>query len=274
MARRRVQTLSLVFAGLCVVGALFFWSRIHERDRLLDGLTAEALASVAPADTHAVVRALSEAIYIRTGRGLPPDSIRSVYDRWEATSFFNVGTGVALKYGMYGFIGHSTYGPCGTMSRVLLAALWRRGIPARKLQLLPGPDGTGGEHTMVEYRTGNRWNVISPSDSSFVWRNRAGQVATVEEIRRDPQVFAQIYAFRPRWEYRFDSPSNIRWKKLPGPVRSVVRAALGQERYASAKTPALYDKPRHLFLLMSLAGMIFFVGLFYLTHPPGHRGPH
>jgi hypothetical protein len=273
MARRRLQTFSLALAGLCVVGTLFFWSRVHERDRLLDGLTTEALASVAPADTHAVVRALSEAIYLRTGRGLPPDSIRSVYDRWEATSFFNVGTGVALKYGMYGVIGHGTYGPCGTMSRVLLAALWRRGIPARKLQLLPGPDGTGGEHTMVEYRTGNRWNVISPSDSSFVWRNRAGQVATVEEIRRDPQVFAQIYAVRPRWEYRFDAPSNIRWEKLPRPVRSALRAVLGPERYAKAKTPALYDKPRHLFLLVSLGGVIFFAGLFYLIHPHGHRGP-
>ena len=38
MARRRLQTLSLVFAGLCVVGTFFFWSGLLAAASMLNTL--------------------------------------------------------------------------------------------------------------------------------------------------------------------------------------------------------------------------------------------
>src|SRR5262249_9505561 len=154
------------------------------------------LVGVARADTDAVVHALALAVFQQTNRGLPLSRL-PLYDRLEAISFFNVGTGSSLKQGYYGVVGHGVFGPCGTSSRVILNPLWAPGMPARKLQLLPVPGSGNINHTMVEYRVGARWQVISPSDSAFVWRNHAGQVATVEEIRGDPAVFDQIHAHRP-----------------------------------------------------------------------------
>jgi len=91
----------------------------------------------------AAVLALSAAIHDRTKTSLPADRLPWL-ERIEATPYFNVGTGLALEHGFYGVEGHDVLGPCGTMTRVLLKACWRIGVPARKLQLLPGPTMPAG----------------------------------------------------------------------------------------------------------------------------------
>jgi hypothetical protein len=142
------------------------------------------------------------------------------------------------------------------MSRVLLNALWQLGIPARKLQLLAAPGSGQVQHTMVEYRLGDRWQVISPSDSSFEWRNHAGQVATVDEIRSDPAIFEQVHARHPWWPASFDHTAHIRWEKLPRPVRAMIRIVLGPRRYEQAETPHWYDTPRRFLLDVSLVALV------------------
>jgi hypothetical protein len=148
----------------------------------------------------------------------------------------------------------------------MLNACWRLGIPARKLQLIPNPGERVDIHTVMEWRSGNRWPVVSPSDT-FVWRAHDGRIATVDEIRGDSLVFAQIFESKPYFAIRFDHPRHVRWEKFPAPVRSVVRALLGEAGYENAETPRLYDEPRRLFVLLSLGACAAFAVVAALTRP-------
>jgi hypothetical protein len=268
--RRLIHRTSLVLALCGALFSAFMLAKVEERNRLLGGLIRTATRGVERTDTDAVVLSLSREIHARSNATIRPEDL-PLFERWEATSFFNVGTGVALKYGGYGVAGEQDIGPCGTMTRVLLNACWTLGIPARKLQLEPDDQGRWGGHTMVEFRSRDRWQVISPSDSSFVWRTRDGRIATVDEIRADSTVFAQVFARYPNYPYRFVRPFNIRWAKLPGPVRGAFRAVLGEERYRTAETPRLYDQPRVLFLTTGLGTTVLFAASAWLTRPRRRR---
>jgi hypothetical protein len=255
MIRSLLWTFALLAAALSALSTAFFWHQVRESRVLMDELLASSLHGVPPEDTDAVVLALSRSIYARTNRRLlvnqlPPD------ERWEATSFFNITAGTSLENGIYGVTDRGVFGPCGTMSRVLLNALWRLGIPARKLQLLASPGSGLIQHTMVEYRSGDRWQVISPSDSSFEWHNHAGQVATVDEIRADPAIFEQVHAWRGWWPANFDHTAHIRWEKLPSPVRGGIRILLGPKRYEQAETPRWYDQSRRFLLNLSVVALL------------------
>lgn len=257
MLRAAIRNAALVLAVLCAANAAFFLVRTMESRRLVRAFVAETLAGVPRDDRDAVVHALALGVYHRTNRALPLRKL-PIYDRFEAEWFFNVPTGSSLRHGYYGVLDSGPFGPCGTMSRVLLHALWQLDIPARKLQLLVEPGSGLIQHTMVEYRVGDRWQVISPSDSGFRWRNRAGQVATVAEIRADSTIFRQVYAWRPWWPTNFEHTANIRWEKLPAPVRGAFRAVLGEEGYRNAETPRLYEQPRRLFFALSAGAMLLF----------------
>jgi hypothetical protein len=139
------------------------------------------------------------------------------------------------------------------MTRVALEALHRLRVPARKLQLLADEARSVEGHTMLEFRSGDRWLVLSPSDGAFTWRTHGGRIATLEEIQADPTIFAQIFARFPNYPYRFDHPSHIRWAKLPPLLRGAFRLVLGQKGYDEAFTPLLYDQPRRLFLVVALS---------------------
>ncbi len=88
----------------------------------------------------------------------------------------------------------------------------------------------------MEFLANGRWLVISPSDSSIVWRRPNGQIATAQEIHDDPAIFRQIYERDSCYPYLFDRWSNIRWEKLPPLVRAVFRFVLGEKRY-DTETP-------------------------------------
>lgn len=251
MLRAMVRNAALVFAVLGAIATVFFLAKTLESRRLVREFVAESLAGVPRDDRDAVVHALALGVYQRTNRALRLAQL-PFYDRFEAEWFFNVPAGSSLRHGYYGVEDSGPFGPCGTMSRVLLHALWHLDIPARKLQLLAEPGSGLIQHTMVEYRSGDRWQVISPSDSAFAWRNRTGRVATVAEIRADSTIFRQVFAWRPWWPASFEHTANVRWEKLPVPLRRMFRAALGEGGYRNAETPRLYDQPRRLFCLLSL----------------------
>lgn len=249
---RLLHRATLLFAAAAALASGWFLIQNRERDALLDVLIAQATQGVPRADVDSTVLSLSRAIYAATNRAMPIGDL-PLLERLEVTSGLNVGTSVALKYGIYGLVGEEGIGPCGTMTRILLNACWRLGIPARKLLLLEVPNRQIGHHTMVEFQSHGRWQVLSPSDNSFVWRSAEGRIATRDEIRADSAVFAQVFERYPRYPYRFDRTSNIRWEKLPLPVRRAFRAVLGERGYRLAETPRLYDQPRKLFLWTSLA---------------------
>jgi len=263
LVRRWALRLGAGLALLSALGTVWSYLRLQERNRSLDTFIANVMRDVDPNDTDAVVLTLSRAIYASTNRRANPGEM-TLLDRLESRTFFNIGSAASLKYGVFAFLGDG--GPCGTMSRLLLASLWRLGLPARKLHLFEHPTEPGSGHTMVEFFSAGRWQVISPSDSSFVWRNRSGRIATVEEIRTDPVIFRQVLAIRPQYPYTFDYPWHIRWSKLPQPIRALARAVLGEERYRNAQTPKLYDQPRLFFFLASLGILTLFMTLVWLLH--------
>lgn len=253
MHKLRSITFVLCAVGLTVslIGAFFFTTRVRERERYVDRLIESALPDRSAEPTEKTAVRLSRAIHRQTRNPLSPDTL-DAYSKWESTSPFNVTAAVSLRYGGFGVEGHSTYGACGTMSRTLLNALWKLDIPARKLQLLDNEYGRGGGHTMVEFRSGDRWLVISPSDNSFVWLTDEGRIATAKEIHDNPEIFSQIYDKDGNYPYLFDNYMNIRWEKLPAPVSRLFRLLMGHKRYINTVTPKLYDKPRTFFVIVSV----------------------
>jgi hypothetical protein len=261
---------------LAALASAFFYAKVREREVVLDFFLQDATRGIASTDTTDLVLAVSRQIYRRTNRDITPSKL-SFYERLESTSFFNVTSTVSLLRGTYGVVGHTQLGPCGTMTRAMLGSLRKLHIPSRKLQLLEHEDGTGSSHTMLEFFQGGRWRVISPSDSSFVWRAPDGQIATLEEIQSDSLVFGQIFRIYPRYPYRFDNTAHIRWTKLPAPMRRILHWILGEQRYRNAPTPDLYDEPRRLLWytsmsLFALFGLLTLIVRNLLRRPrPEHR---
>ena len=150
------------------------------------------------------------------------------------------------------------------MSRILLNALWRLDIPARKLQL---PNEASGGHTMIEFYHNGKWRVLSPADNTFVWRTDNGEIASAIEIQDNPAIFSQVYSIKPHYPYRFDNYKHIRWNKLPNWLTSIIRRVIGENRFTSIETPRLYDLPRTLFLYCSILSSILLSIAAYVSRP-------
>ncbi|HTO92166.1 MAG TPA: hypothetical protein VMJ70_13640 [Candidatus Sulfotelmatobacter sp.] len=261
----------VVLASAFAVASLFFYGKVREGDRIIGQFVDQATRGVPAADTDAVAMALSREVFRRTGNAINAASL-PIYERLEATSFFNVTSSVSLSHGIYGTFGSPSFGPCGTMSRVMLRALEQANIQSRKLQLLDDMNGKGGGHTMLEYRSNGRWVVLSPSDSSMVWQTHDGRLATLADIQGDSTIFAQIFERYPNYPFRFTNVSHIRWNKLPPAWRSAFRWLLGEQGYRDALTPYLYDRPRLLFFYLSLGAFAFCAALALVTRRAVRRG--
>ena len=245
----------LVFAGATAfffATVFFAWLHWEERRALTTFLSELHTKSGLSKDE--IVASISKAIYQATNNTLPAKRL-TLYERWEADSPANVTTAVSLNHGIYSTDEHRYNGPCGTMSRVLLNALWYKGIKARKMHLCM-PDGTG--HTMVEYFDEGKWKVIAPSDNAFVWKNDNGSVASLKEIQNSKSVFRQIYAIQPDYPYDFQTPNHFNWDRLHAFVERKAHRWWGQEWCDEFETPWLMDQPR---LLMSILSAIAFAFL-------------
>jgi hypothetical protein len=252
--RRVLLRLLITLAVLSAAASAFFYGRVREEDVRVDGFARASTRGLSFADTEAVALAISREVFLRTNRRIEAREL-PLYERLESASFFNVTSSVSLEHGAYGLEGQEHYGPCGTMTRVTLCALDRLGIPARKLHLHDEPSAQDAWHTLLEFRSGGRWLVLSPSDSAFVWRTHEGRIATLDEIRADSTIFGEVFERFPGYPYRLDNATHIRWEKLPRAVRAIFRLVLGREGYENAFTPKLYDQPRRLFLMASLAAL-------------------
>ncbi len=225
----------------------------HERAEYMKAFLHGAFYNSAARTLDDTVLTLARSIYSITNNKFGVE-VKSMdwYDDLESRYFFNMSSTVALKYGTYGVRGHYVFGPCGTMSRLLMNSLWQLDIPARKLQLLNNEQGKGGGHTLVEYKDGEKWKVIAVSDNAFVWRNSVGEIASVDEIQHQAGVFNQIYAQHPTYPYLFDNPKHLNWTKVPKWIQNVLKNTIGTERMSAIETPQIYDRPRLLLLYLSL----------------------
>jgi hypothetical protein len=238
--------ISAIFAVLCFIISIFFFLKHFQTLVLIDELEKEALQFKMNLSDETKAILISRAIYGQTNNFIDREKL-DWYSEWEATSFFNMTTSVGLEYNCFGIKGEPGDGPCGTMTKIFLVAMWDQNIRARKLQL--SPINNRGGHTMAEFYYNNKWRVISPSDSSFVWRNKNGEIATVDEIREDTSIFNQIYKQDPKWPYGFNKTSNINWEKLPSFIVPIIRFIIGEEGFENSETPAIYEQPRKLFFI-------------------------
>ena len=245
---RLAFTASILFL---LAGIFFAWKQVQEH-RILSSFLNE-LEIEDGLSTDEFVVAMSDEIYDETNDTCPLNEL-SLYDRFEAESPANITTAVSLQYEIYVTDGHAKNGPCGTMSRTLLNALWRNDIRARKLHLQM-PDGSG--HTMVEYADGDKWKVIAPSDLSFVWKNAADEIASVKEIQQSDEVFSQIYAVRPDYAYSFKHANHFNWDRLPGFIHDQALSRWGQQWCDDFETPWLMDQPRLLLCMLSMIAFAF-----------------
>ncbi len=243
---------------LCLFGCAFFAGRLQERDRLLDGLIAQSLPKVEAimaelplnTRTEATVLALTRAIYHRMNTPLDGKPLGR-YERLGAMSPLNTSAGTALKHGGFGLKAHSRFGPCTTMSRTLILALKRLGIPARALYLEPDARGLGGGHQIVEFLDGGTWKLIAPSDNAFTWRQLDGSVATVAQIVQSSELFAQIYEKYPHYPYLFAVPTRF---SLPDAPILLVRtlAAFMPKHDGVPVAPLLFHSPRGILFRLCL----------------------
>ena len=237
---------SFFLAILFILLSIFFYVQDNEEDSMVKSFIELSYANQNLTSRADSVIIISNAIYNKTKNWIKKDRL-DWYSQWEATGFFNMSTAVSLEYGCYGVEGRLGDGPCGTMSKTLLNALWKVDIPARKLQLF----GKGGGHTMVEFYDMNEWKVISPSDSSFIWHRSDGSLATLSDIKSDTSIFNQVYHnWKNNWRYSFDETTNIRWDKIPSFLASVIKFFIGEKSYNTAETPKLYEQPRKFLFIV------------------------
>lgn len=247
-----IRKINLFFLLISLLLSIFFYLKMEEENRLVRFFTLNSLSAHNLKTLEDTVLAVSNSIYNYTNGWVDRDSM-DWYSRWEALGFFKMSAGVGLKYKCFGVKGHPGDGPCGTMTKIFLRSMWELGIPARKLQLMEVIPGKGG-HTMAEFFYNGKWRVISPSDSSFVWRNPDGSIASVNDIQSDTAIFNQVYhKWRKDWPYGFKETWNINWDKIPGFLRSGIRFLIGEEAYRNAETPELYEQPRKLLFIVFLS---------------------
>jgi len=246
---------SFFLSVLSILLSIFFYVKDDEENTLVSSLIESSYANQNLTNRADSVIVLSNAIYNKTKNWIKKSQL-DWYSQWEATGFFNMSTAVSLDYGCYGVEGRLGDGPCGTMSKTLLNSLWELDIPARKLQLF----GKGGGHTMVEFYDMNEWKVISPSDSSFVWKRSDGSLATLSDIKSDTAIFNQVYYnWKSNWRYNFTETTNIRWDKFPSFITSVIKFFIGEKSYNTAETPRLYEQPRKLLFIVFSIIAVFFI---------------
>jgi hypothetical protein len=238
--------LSAFFAVICFIISIFFFLKHFQTLVLIEALEKDALKFNTNLSDEEKALLISGEIYKQTNNFIDREKL-DWYSEWEATSFFNMNTSVGLEYNCFGIKGEPGDGPCGTMTKIFLVAMWDQDIPTRKLQL--SPINSRGGHTMAEFYYKGKWRVISPSDSSFVWRNKDGEIATVDEIREDTSVFNQIFKQDPNWPYGFKETSNINWEKLPSFAVPIIKFIIGEEGFENSETPAIYEQPRKLLFI-------------------------
>ncbi|MEP0765991.1 MAG: hypothetical protein HRF45_05545 [Fimbriimonadia bacterium] len=143
----------------------------------------------------------------------------------------------------YAFPGTERFGECGSMSELIGAIARIRGMPVRMVLL--DDAAAGGEHKMVSVWHDGGYRLLDPAFDHY-WVNEEGRIATIEEVRDNPEIFAQVFQKHEHYPYRLDKPQYFRWSRL-GPMegfaRSVVGLFVGAKGVEEMDTPAFIDRP-------------------------------
>ena len=176
-----------------------------------------------------------------------------------------------LKEG-FAFPNARRFGPCGQLSRTIRAVAWLHHIRSHKVVL----ETDGREHVMVTVRVDGADRLFDPT-FDFYWTGRDGHVASIDEVRQDPAVFAQIYRKYPTYPYRLEGVSYFRWSRLGAPgiwVHDAIAAVKGRAWADRIDTPQLYERPWLGYALVCGFAAAFFLALALVGLRPVFRSTH
>jgi len=240
--------LSLILAGVCF--------SFHARNnRYL--LNATAFIFDGPGDEETKAKELAHFVATSGGQAVDPDSA-SFTARLEHSLPLELSPVTVLKEG-FAFPDAHRFGPCGQLSRTIRAVGWLRHIRSHKVLMGTGPN----EHAMVALYVDGAYRLFDPT-YDFYWTNRSGHVASIEEVRSDPEIFAQIYRKVPDYKYSLSDATYFHWSRLGPPglwARSALTAIVGRDWVENLDTPKLYDRPWWGYTWLSLTGAVVFVTL-------------
>lgn len=225
-----------VGVGLLVLAGLCFSVHNRNSDYLMQ---ATAFIFDGPGDEEGKAIALAHFVAIAGAQPVDPDSA-SFMAQLEHRLPLETSPVTVLQEG-FAFPDAFRYGPCGQLSRTIRAVAWLRHIPSHKVLLGSG----GNEHAMVSLYANGAFRLFDPT-YDFHWTNRSGHVATLEEVRGDTAIFAQIYRKVPGYPYKFDDATYLRWSRLglPGKwIKAGLTAVMGADWVANLDTPKLYERP-------------------------------
>jgi hypothetical protein len=229
---------SLLAAAVALAACSMLCFGIHYRNNVYL-LKASAFIFDAPGDDESKAIALAHFV-AREGMQAVQMDAASTMARLEHRLPLELSPVTVLKEG-FAFTDARRFGPCGQLSRTIRAIALLRHIPAHKVLL----DTDGNEHAMVTMSINGADRLFDPT-YDFYWTDRSGHVATFDEVRRDPEIFRQIYGKVPWYRYRLDGATFFRWSRLGAPglwLQRALTSLVGPARVERVDTPVLYDRP-------------------------------
>ena len=220
-----------------------------------------------PGDEESKAIALAHFVALAGARPVDPDSA-SFIARLEHLLPLETSPVTVLKDG-YAFPDAQRYGPCGQLSRTIRAVAWLRHIPSHKVL-----SGTGAnEHAMVSLYVNGAHRLFDPT-FDFYWTNRSGHVASIQEVRGDTAIFAQIYRKVPNYPYKLDDASYLRWSRLGPPgvwIKAALTAIMGASWVENLDTPKVYERPWWGYgWIITIAALACIGSGFSLIHQSGY----
>ena len=234
----RLPAILCVVAGVALLLASAYCLSIHRKnDRYL--LKASAFIYEGPGDDESRAIALSHFVSMEGTQAVESDSA-SALARIEHSLPLELSPVTVLREG-FAFPDAHRFGPCGQLTRTVHAIADLRHIPSHKVLI----ETRGQEHALVTIQARGADLLFDPT-FDFYWTNRSGHVASIDEVRNDPEIFAQIYRKVSWYPYRLDDATYFRWARLGAPGRWVRRglsAVLGASRVDRIDTPMIYERP-------------------------------
>lgn len=219
-----------------------------------------------PGDDEAKAIALAHFVAVQGNHAVDPDSA-SLTARLENSLPLELSPVTVLKEG-FALPDAKRFGPCGQLCRTVRAVAWLHGIRSHKV-LMGAHDN---EHAMVALYVHGGYRLFDPT-YDFYWTDRAGHVATVEQVRGDSTIFAQVYRRYPGYKYRLDDAMYFNWRRLGRPgmwLRSLLISVAGRAWVESLDTPKLYDRPwwGYSWLTLMAGAFALATGLVLLRRTP------
>lgn len=252
----RLPAVLSIALGVALLLLSAYCSSIHRKnDRYL--LNASAFIFDGPGDDESKAIALSHFVAMEGIQAVQADSA-STMARIEHSLPLELSPVTVLREG-FAFRDAMRFGPCGQLTRTVHAIAVLRHVPSHKVLI----ETKGQEHAMVTLYARGADRLFDPT-FDFYWTNRSGHVASIDEVRNDPEIFAQIYRKVPWYPYRLEDVTYFRWSRLGAPGRWLRRglsAVLGASRVDHIDTPMLYERPWLGYSYLCAAASLLCLGL-------------